>query len=246
MSFAPTTHVLPIPRATTAAWLVMPPRAVITACAATIPWKSSGEVSGRMRMTLRPSWASASASSASNTASPVAAPGAAGRPFATRVTDAPVLALRIGQHVAVEHRFARTAVAREGDPGSGIVPHVAVHHRDHVHRGPQIVGDAVHAAVVRGPARAPALEHRCDRPPQLDRGILGEREAALRLDDGLELSHQGLQVVRREVDVPLHLAPALELLQHLRERLLAEVEHHVAVHLDEATIRVVRKPRVLR
>src|SRR2546427_11535972 len=28
MSFAPTTQVLPIPRATTAAWLVMPPRAV--------------------------------------------------------------------------------------------------------------------------------------------------------------------------------------------------------------------------
>src|SRR2546426_2505901 len=41
-----------------------------------------------MRMTLRPSWANASASSASNTASPVAAPGEAGRPFATRVTDA--------------------------------------------------------------------------------------------------------------------------------------------------------------
>ncbi len=39
-------------------------------------------------MTLRPSWANASASSASNTASPVAAPGEAGRPFATRVTDA--------------------------------------------------------------------------------------------------------------------------------------------------------------
>ena len=52
MSFAPTTHVLPMPRATTAAWLVMPPRAVSTACAATMPWKSSGDVSGRTRMTL--------------------------------------------------------------------------------------------------------------------------------------------------------------------------------------------------
>jgi len=46
-----------------------------------------------------------------------------------------VLTLRVGEHVAVEHRFARAAVAREGDPGPGIVPHVAVHHRDHVHRG---------------------------------------------------------------------------------------------------------------
>jgi len=66
----------------------MPPRAVSTACAATMPWKSSGDVSGRIRMTLRPCFANASASSASNTASPIAAPGDAGRPFATTVTAA--------------------------------------------------------------------------------------------------------------------------------------------------------------
>src|SRR6267143_661739 len=45
MSLAPTTAHFPIPLATTAAWLVMPPRAVRTARAATIPWKSSGVVS---------------------------------------------------------------------------------------------------------------------------------------------------------------------------------------------------------
>jgi len=36
-SLAPTTHVFPMPRATMAAWLVIPPRAVSTARAATIP-----------------------------------------------------------------------------------------------------------------------------------------------------------------------------------------------------------------
>ena len=37
MSLQPTTAHLPMPRATTAAWLVMPPRAVSTARAATMP-----------------------------------------------------------------------------------------------------------------------------------------------------------------------------------------------------------------
>src|SRR6059036_218916 len=132
------------------------------------------------------------------------------------------------------------------DSGTGVVPHVAVDHRDHVHRGTQIVGDAVHPAVIHGPARAPALEDRRDRPPQLDRGILGEGKSRLRLDNGLELARQGFQVVGGEVDVPLRLAAALELVQHLGERLLAEIEHHVAVHLDEAAVGIVGEPRVLR
>ena len=45
---------MPIPRATTAAWLVIPPRAVSTARAATMPWKSSGVVSSRTRITRNP------------------------------------------------------------------------------------------------------------------------------------------------------------------------------------------------
>src|SRR2546426_347626 len=121
-----------------------------------------------------------------------------------------VLTLRVGEHVAVEHRLARAAVAREGDAGPGIVPHVAVDHRDHVHRGTQIVGDAVHPAVIHGPARAPTLEDRRDGPPQLDRRIFGEGKSGFRLDDGLELARQGFQVVGGEGHVPLRVAAALE------------------------------------
>ncbi len=71
-----------MPRATTAAWLVMPPRAVRMPLAACMPWMSSGLVSARTRITSRFSAASFSASSAVNTASPVAAPGEAARPIA--------------------------------------------------------------------------------------------------------------------------------------------------------------------
>ena len=48
----PTTQGLPMPRATTAAWLVMPPRAVRMPSAACMPWMSSGLVSTRTRITL--------------------------------------------------------------------------------------------------------------------------------------------------------------------------------------------------
>ncbi len=53
-----------MPRATTAAWQVMPPRAVRIPWAACMPWMSSGLVSTRTRITLRPILAASSASSA--------------------------------------------------------------------------------------------------------------------------------------------------------------------------------------
>ena len=78
---APDTQHLPMPRATTAACEVMPPRAVRIPSAAFMPLRSSGEVSMRTRMTFRPSRFHLAASSAKKTTSPVAAPGEAGRPL---------------------------------------------------------------------------------------------------------------------------------------------------------------------
>ena len=94
ISPAPETQGRPMPRATTAAWLVMPPRAVTMPRAACMPWMSSGDVSSRTRMTASPSWFMRSASSASNTILPVAAPGDAGRPAATTWRSA--LGSRVG------------------------------------------------------------------------------------------------------------------------------------------------------
>ena len=61
---APTTAGLPQPRATTAAWLTRPPRAVRMPSAASMPWTSSGEVSLRTSTTFSPRSAAAWASSA--------------------------------------------------------------------------------------------------------------------------------------------------------------------------------------
>ncbi len=84
----PQIHGFPMPRATTAAWLVMPPRLVRIPWAARMPWISSGVVSGRTRITFSPSWASRSAVSASKTTFPDAAPGEAGKPLASTFRDA--------------------------------------------------------------------------------------------------------------------------------------------------------------
>ena len=54
---APTMQHLPQPRATSAAWLVMPPRAVRMPSAARIPSTSSGLVSSRTRITFLPALA---------------------------------------------------------------------------------------------------------------------------------------------------------------------------------------------
>ena len=54
MLSVPQTAGRPMPRATTAACDVFPPRAVKMPCAATIPTRSSGLVSRRTRMTLFP------------------------------------------------------------------------------------------------------------------------------------------------------------------------------------------------
>ena len=80
---APHTQVRPMPRATTAAWLVLPPRLVSTPAAAIIPPRSSGVVSRRTRSTCLPSAARAMAVAESNTTSPTAAPGEAAMPFAS-------------------------------------------------------------------------------------------------------------------------------------------------------------------
>ena len=85
---APHTHVRPMPRATTAACDVLPPRLVRMPLAATMPRRSSGLVSLRTRITSSPRSAHSTAVSESKTALPTAAPGEAFMPFATSVRSA--------------------------------------------------------------------------------------------------------------------------------------------------------------
>ena len=81
----PVTAGSPIPRATTAACEVMPPRAVRMPRERSIPGKSSAAVSCRTRMTASPASPSSRARSGVSATCPVAAPGLAGIPVAITV-----------------------------------------------------------------------------------------------------------------------------------------------------------------
>ena len=87
---APQTQVLPIPRATTAACEVLPPRLVRMPVAAIIPLRSSGLVSLRTRTTSSPRAAQATAVGESKTTLPTAAPGEAAIPRVSRSRSAAV------------------------------------------------------------------------------------------------------------------------------------------------------------
>ncbi len=80
ISWQPETQHSPMPRATTAAWEVMPPRTVRMPSAAFMPSMSSGLVSRRTSTTFSPRAFHAFASSAQKTMRPHAAPGLAARP----------------------------------------------------------------------------------------------------------------------------------------------------------------------
>src|SRR2546425_11742021 len=76
----PHTHVLPMPRATTAACEVLPPREVRMPAAAIMPLRSSGFVSRRTRITDSPERDHLTAVYESSTTLPTAAPGDAFMP----------------------------------------------------------------------------------------------------------------------------------------------------------------------
>lgn len=88
-SSAPQTQVLPMPRATTAACEVLPPREVRMPSAAIMPLRSSGLVSRRIRMTFSPERDHLTAVYESKTALPTAAPGEAAIPRPTISDCAP-------------------------------------------------------------------------------------------------------------------------------------------------------------
>ena len=68
-----------------------------------------------------------------------------------------------------------------------------------------------------------------------------KRLAGLLLHQLLVVRDHGLQVFRVQVGIQLDLALGFTSIEHFIERMLAHVQHHVAEHLDEAAVAIVRK-----
>ncbi len=175
-SSAPQTQVFPMPRATTAACEVLPPRLVRTPWAAIMPCRSSGFVSRRTRMTFSP-WSAASTAAAEvKTTLPEAAPG-----------EAPIaLVSKVFLGVGVEPREHQLGQLRALHPAQRLVgvDHALV---DQAGRDPE--------RRPRGPLADPGLQH-----PQLA-ALDGELDVAQVAVVAFQLGHDRHQfVVRRLVD----------------------------------------------
>ena len=95
------------------------------------------------------------------------------------------------------------------------------------------------AAVGVGALVHPGTEHRADRAPQLFVRVLRERLAALLLQPLLVELDQFGPIVGGEVGVEAVALPLLEAVEQFLEMLVADAEHHVGIHGDEAPVAVI-------
>ena len=157
-----------------------------------------------------------------------------------------VLALRVGQVVAVHARRPGGRVPREAHAGPGGLAEVAEHHAHHVHGGAQVVRDALATPVEPGAVRVPRAEDRLDRHVELLARVLRELAARPLEHDLLERVHEDPQVLRVQVDVGRRTDRALALVESRLERLAVDAQHRLAEHLDQPAVRVPREALVAR
>ena len=164
-----------------------------------------------------------------------------------RVADAgdDVLALGIGQVVAVDATRTRARVARERHAGAGAGAGVAERHRLHVDRRAEVVRDALLPAVEPRAVGVPRREHGHDREVELLVRVLRERLARAVEDDRLVDADEVLQRLHRQFDVGGDLEVDLLLLERVLEVVAVQAEDGLAEHLDEAPIGVPREVLVV-
>ena len=149
-----------------------------------------------------------------------------------------VLALGVGQVLAVEHLLAGVGVARERDARARVVAHVAEDHGHDVDGRAQVVGDLVVLAVVVRALAEPRREDGLDREVELLHRIARELAAGRVADDRQELPDQLLERRGVELRVLRDAAARLRGVQRLVELLAGDVHDDPAEHLDEAPVRV--------
>jgi len=156
-----------------------------------------------------------------------------------------VLALGVGQVLAVQHALAGVGVAGEGDARARVVTHVAEDHRHDVDGRAEIVGDLLAVTVVLCPLAEPAREDRLDREVELLVRVGREVAPGFRPDDRLVVGDQRLEVGHVEVGVLGAVAVGfLARLEGLVEAARRDLEHDPPEHRDEPAIGVPAEPLV--
>ena len=157
-----------------------------------------------------------------------------------RVSDAgdDILALSIGEVVAVDAAGTGAGVAGEGDAGARSGAGVSERHDLDVHGRTEVMRDALAAAVELRPVGVPGLEHGEHREVELLVGILRELLAGLGEDDCLVVVDECLERCDRKVDIGRDSRLLLRTIECSLEALAMEAEYRLAEHLDEPPVRI--------
>src|SRR4030042_893928 len=95
------------------------------------------------------------------------------------------------------------------------------------------------------------MENSANRAPELIPGIFREFSGGMFCNDPLECGHEFLPVVRAQLDILFHLPTFLHLLNGMLKRIdflltgCLHAEHYIAIHLYEASIRVISKAGII-
>ena len=155
-----------------------------------------------------------------------------------------VLALGVGEVLAVERLLAGVRVAGERDAGAGVVTHVAEDHGHDVDRRAQVVGDVLVVPVVHRALAEPRREDRLDGEVELLVRVAREVASGVGPDDRLELVDELAQVVRGQLRVLLDAPGVLLRLERLVEPLRLHLHDDPPEHLDEAPVGIPAEPLV--
>ena len=156
-----------------------------------------------------------------------------------------VLALCVSQELTEEALLAGRRVSRERNAGAAVIAHVTECHRLHVDSRAPGVGDIVVAAVHICTRVVPGAEHSLDGAHQLLLRVGREVLTELLLVLCLELVRELVKVLGGQLDVLLHTALFLHLVDELLKVLLADFHDDVGVHLDKSSVAVPSPARVV-
>ena len=161
-----------------------------------------------------------------------------------RVPDAGhhVLTLGVREVVAVGTGLAGRRIPGEADPGPRRGPAIAEHHRLHVHRGADVIGNAFLAPVERGARGVPGVEDSAHGQVELLARVLREVPARVLTHQLLVRRHQVAQVIDIEPGVVLAGPVGLHPAQLRGEHAPVDAEHGAAEHLDQPPVGVEREP----
>ena len=155
-----------------------------------------------------------------------------------------ILTLCIGEVIAVSAGRARRWIARKRNPRTGIRAEIAEHHRADVDGRAKVMRDALTSTVEARAICVPRVKYSADGKVELLTWMLRKVDSALVADDLFVRMHQVLQILNVEIYVRLNTLHCLGLIQGITEVFTFNIEHRLAKHLNQATVRIPREALV--